>query len=156
MTSSSEFHLQQFRGLLMSLNTAMPCEVLEFNPATCKAKLQPQFEVKEIGKNPQKLPPIENVPVLFQRFKINNLQPVPIKTDKGVHSQASGTGEHNHAEMTFTQPIEMIPDLQKGDIVQVVFNQRAIDEALSGGTVYAGIKRLFSVHDAVVVGVFKQ
>ena len=130
MTNSSEFHLQQFRGLLMSLNTAMPCEVLEYNPNTCRVKLQPKFEVKELGKNPKKLPPIENVPVLIQKFKMHSV-----------------SGE----------VIEMYPHLERGDIVQVVFNQRAIDDALrSGGTVRPGAKRLFSIHDAVVVGVFKQ
>lgn len=150
--------VQFFEGikgaLLTSINTAMPCEVLAYDAITRTAKIQPLFKVKEVNQEPSSLAPVESVPVLFQRYRINNNNKISVTTDKGQHSQYTGTGEHVHNELTFTESVEMIPDLQKGDIVLAVFCQRSIDEAARGKNVYPGSSRMFSIRDAVIVGVF--
>lgn len=156
MSNTSAF-FEGFKGaLLASLNTSMPCKVLAYDANTCTAKIQPLFKSKEVNKEPVSLPPIEGVPVLFQRYKVHDNNKIAITTDKGPHGQAAGTGEHIHNELTFTESVEMIPDLKAGDIVLAVFCQRAIDEAQNGANVYPDTARMFSIHDAVIVGVFKQ
>ncbi|AVK98836.1 hypothetical protein FCT18_14795 [Lysinibacillus sphaericus] len=154
MTNMTEFFKTLQHGVYMNLNTAMPCKVLAYDETKRRAKIQPLFKVKEYGQDESSLAPIENVPVLFQRYKVHNNQPIPITTDTAPHPQYTGTGEHVHNEITFTESVEMIPDLKNGDIVQVIFNQRAIDEAQNGQNVYPGTARMFDIHDAVIVGVF--
>ncbi|RUL56456.1 Gp138 family membrane-puncturing spike protein [Lysinibacillus antri] len=140
--------------LLTSINTAMPCKILSYNDSQRTAKIQPLFMVKEVGQEPTSLPPIEDVPVLFQRYKVHNNAPISITTDTAPHPQYTGTGEHVHNAITFTESVEMIPDLRPGDVVLAVFCQRSIDEAQNGQNVYPGTARMFSIHDAVIVGVF--
>lgn len=154
MTNMTEFFNSLQQGVFMNLNTAMPCEVLAYDATKRRAKIQPLFKVKEYGKNESSLAPIENVPVLFQRYKVHNNAPISITTDTAPHAQYSGTGEHVHNVVTFTESVEMIPDLRDGDIVQVIFNQRSIDEAMNGNIVFPGTSRMFDIHDAVIVGVF--
>ncbi|WP_313150941.1 Gp138 family membrane-puncturing spike protein [Lysinibacillus capsici] len=156
MSNASAFFGGLMGGALVGINTAMPCKVLSFDASTCTAKIQPLFKAKEIDKEPKSLPPIEGVPVLFQRYRVHDNRKIVIATDKGAHGQSTGTGEHVHNELTFTESVEMIPDLIAGDVVLAVFCQRAIDEAQRGSDVYPGTARMFSIHDAVVVGVFKQ
>lgn len=155
MSNASAFFSGLMGGALVGMNTAMPCKVLSYDVSTCTAKIQPLFKIKEIDKDPENLPPIEGVPVLFQRYKVHDNKKVAVTTDKGPHTQYTGTGEHVHKELTFAESVEMIPDLRAGDVVQVIFNQRAIDEAQTGALVYPGT-RMFSIHDAVIVGVFRQ
>ena len=154
MTNMTEVFKNISHGVFMNLNTAMPCKVLTYDETKRIAKIQPLFKVKEFGEIESSLAPIENVPVLFQRYKLHNNAPISITTDTAPHAQYSGTGEHVHKVITFTESVEMIPDLRNGDIVQVIFNQRAIDEAQNGLNVYPGTARLFSIQDAVIVGVF--
>lgn len=156
MSNTSTF-FEGFKGnMLASLNTAMPCKVLEYDDGTCTAKIQPLFQAKEVGKEPKSLSVIEGVPVLFQRYKVHNNEKIAVTTDKGAHGQYEGTGEHEHKELQFTESVDMIPDIKAGETVLAVFCQRAIDEAQSGSNVYPGTDRMFSIHDAVIVGVFKQ
>ncbi|MGY3186440.1 hypothetical protein [Lysinibacillus sp. TE18511] len=154
MTSVTEFFNGQQQSILMNLNTAMPCEVLAYDETKRRAKIQPLFQVKEYGQTESSLAPIENVPVIFQRYKVHNNAPISITTDTAPHAQYSGTGEHVHNVITFTESVEMIPDLRNGDIVQVIFNQRSIDEAMNGKNAFPGTARMFDIHDAVIVGVF--
>ncbi|MCT6926174.1 Gp138 family membrane-puncturing spike protein [Metasolibacillus sp.] len=156
MSNASAFFDGLLGSALVGINTAMPCKVLSYDAATCTAKIQPLFKAKEVNKEPQSLPVVEGVPVLFQRYKVHNNNAIAISTDKGGHSQYTGTGEHEHKQLTFTESVEMIPDLSVGDVVLAVFCQRAIDEAIQGANVYPGAARMFSIHDAVIVGVFKQ
>lgn len=155
MSNTSAF-FEGFKGaILASLNTSMPCKVLQYDTSSCTAKIQPLFRSKEVGKDPVDLPPIEDVPVLFQRYKVHNNAKIAVTTDKGPHGQAAGTGEHIHNELQFTESVEMIPDIKVGETVLAVFCQRAIDEAQNGANVYPGTARMFSIHDAVIVGVFR-
>lgn len=156
MSNASAFFGGLMGGALVGINTAMPCKVLSYEASTCTAKIQPLFKVKEVDKDPKSLPPIEGVPVLFQRYKVHDNRKIAVTTDKGAHVQYTGTGDHVHNELTFTESVEMIPDLVVGDVVLAVFCQRAIDEAQNGSNVYPGTARMFSIHDAVIVGVFKQ
>lgn len=154
MTNMTEFFSTLQQGVFMNLNTAMPCKVLSYDESNRRAKIQPLFKVKEYGQNESSLAPIENVPVLMQRYKIHNNQGISISTDPGEHSQYSGNGAHQHNEITFKETVEFIPDIQVGDTVLVVFCQRAIDEAMNGNNVFPGTSRMFDIQDAVIVGVF--
>lgn len=111
-------------NLLTSINTAMPCKILSYDEATCTAKIQPLFKVKEVGQPEKALKPIENVPALKQKYRVN---------DGSVQ--------------------EYVPVYEAGNVVLVVFAQRAIDDALQGKMTYPGT-RMFSLTDAVIVGVW--
>ncbi|WP_419957209.1 Gp138 family membrane-puncturing spike protein [Psychrobacillus psychrotolerans] len=124
--SNAGLFFEEFKtALLTSVNTSMPCEVLAYNESTRTAKIQPLFKVKDKGYDPISLPPIESVPVLKQKYKVNG---GPVQ--------------------------EYVPVLDRGDTVLVVFCQRAIDDAQNGQNVFPGISRMFSIQDAVIVGVF--
>lgn len=125
MSNVTDFFVKQQRALLTSINTAMPAKILSYNESTCTAKIQPLFKVKEENKEARSLPPIENVPALKQKFRVNG-----------------------GAVQIYT------PVYSEGDVVQVIFNQRALDEAQKGKNVFPGVNRMFSIHDAVIVGLF--
>lgn len=125
MSNSTNFFADFRLGILTSINTAMPAKILSYDESTCTAKIQPLFKVKEKGKEPQSLPAIEGVHALKQKYKVNG-----------------------GAEQTFT------PALNTGDVVLVVFSQRALDSAIDGNIVYPAKNRMFSIHDAVIVGCF--
>ncbi|MGE8037900.1 Gp138 family membrane-puncturing spike protein [Lysinibacillus sp. NPDC093692] len=126
MTNTTEFFRALQQGVFVNLNTAMPCKVLAYDETKRVAKIEPLFMVKETGQEPSKLAPIENVPVLFQKYRVN---------DSEVQNY--------------------VPALEPMvDTVLAVFCQRAIDEAMKGNNVYPGTARMFDVHDAVIVGVF--
>lgn len=125
MTNMTEFFKMLQHEVFMNLNTAMPCKVLAYDETKRLAKIQPLFMVKEFGEEPTKLSVIENVPVLFQKYRVNG-------------------GEKQNYE----------PFLEPTDTVLAVFCQRAIDEAMKGNNIYPGTARMFDIHDAVIVGVF--
>lgn len=126
MTNTTEFFKLLQQGVFMNLNTAMPCKVLAYDEEKRMAKIEPLFMIKETGEEPSKLAPIENVPVLFQKYRVN------------------GSEVQNY-----------VPALEPMvDTVLAIFCQRAIDEAMKGNNVYPGTARMFDVHDAVIVGVF--
>ena len=145
------FHYLQ-ESILNSLNTAMPAKVLSFDSVTCTAKIQPLYKVQENNEMKSRAV-LEGVPVLKQRYKVHDNRAIKISTDAGRHGQMSGDGAHNHAELTFGESVDMIPDLRPGDTVFVVFSQNALDEAAKGNEAEPAGRR-FSVTDAVIVGVF--
>ncbi|WP_157930360.1 Gp138 family membrane-puncturing spike protein [Mycobacteroides abscessus] len=153
MSEATRFFNNLSYQVAMTINTAMPCKVISYNESKRTAKIQPLFMTKEVGREPEALPPIDGVPVLFQRYKINNLKPISISTDAGEHAQYTGSGGHEHKSLTFKQSVEMIPDLRSGDVVLVVFSQRALDNVSSGKVAYPGINRHHDLQDAVIVGV---
>ncbi|MBA2878058.1 hypothetical protein HNR63_001112 [Anoxybacillus kamchatkensis] len=118
-----KFIKNQIAEAILNLNTAMPCKVLSYNESTRRAKIQPLFQMKEVGRNPENLPPIDDVPVLYYRLKVNG------------NSQT------------------YIPDLKAGDVVLAVFCQRAIDDVLTGKIAYPDVSRHHDLHDAIIVGV---
>jgi hypothetical protein len=125
VSATTEFFANLQKRILTSINTAMPAKILSFDEVTCTAKIQPLFKVKEEGQEPKNLPAIEGVPALKQKYRVNG-----------------GTVQ------TYT------PVYNVGDVVLVVFSQRALDSAKYGNTVYPGANRMFSIHDAVIVGLF--
>jgi len=153
MSEATQFFNNQKQSNALRLNTAAPCRVISYDESTRTAKIQPLFMTKEVGKEPKTPSPIENVPVSFQRYKLNNNESISISTDAGTHSQRSGSGSHNHNSLTFNQSVEMVPDLQKDDIVLVVFAQRALDNVKGGKVAYPSITRHHSKKDAMIVGI---
>ncbi len=122
--SAADFFVRLEESLLGSINTAMPAEVLGYDEDARTAKIKPLIRV-QVGENEfREREVLENVPVLKNRYKV----------DGG-------------------SPRDYVPVLQAGDIVQVVFNQSAIDQAQDGEVVNPSGRR-FSVTDAVIVGVF--
>lgn len=134
-----------FKGLvaesILNLNTAMPCKVLSFDESSMKAKIQPLFMKKEKGVSPEPLNPLEGVPVLYERYKVNQSNSFPIKIN-GITQTAEIT-----PELVFT------PVLKAGDVVLAVFCQRAIDYVLGGNVAYPETHRTHDLNDAVIVGV---
>ena len=131
VSEATKFFRNFIEGALLGINTAMPCEVISYNESDLTAKIQPLFMTKEVGREPEALPVLDNVPVLFQRFKF-------VDRDNGSH--------------TVTQ--DFIPILKSGDIVLCVFVQRAMDNVMDGKVAYPSINRHHSLKDAVIVGVF--
>lgn len=130
MSNATKFFKNLIESALLGVNTCMPCKVLSYDETTRRAKIQPLFMTKTINGEPEPLPVLDNVPVLFQRFKYTD-------RDNGNH--------------TVTQ--EMIPVLEKDDVVLVVFAQRALDKVLNGQMAYPEINRRHSLNDGVIVGV---
>lgn len=153
MSEATRFFNNLSYQVAMTINTAMPCKVLAYNESKRTAKIQPLFMTKEVGQSPEALPPIDGVPVLFQRYKLNNNKSISVTTDAGEHSQYTGSGAHAHNALTFKESVEMIPDLRSGDVVLVVFSQRALDNVMTGRVSYPGINRHHDIQDAVIVGV---
>ncbi|MGA4517195.1 Gp138 family membrane-puncturing spike protein [Solibacillus silvestris] len=168
--ANSAMFFENFRNqILLSINTCMPCKVLSYDEKTRMASIQPMFKQKEVGKEPQALSIIEDVPVLWQRMKVHkkdffevNIPEGEHVHDDGGHGQYTGSGvhshdggKHEHKKMKVTEDfIELHPVLESGDIVLAVFAQRSIDEAMEGNLVYPGSSRYLSVHDAIIVGIF--
>lgn len=108
---------------LLNLHTAMPCKVLSY--ANGEATIQPLYlKVSKHEEGPY--PPIEGVPVLKQRFKVNGGAP---QTYEAVY--------------------------QKGDIVLVVFSERALDNVMTGKIAHPEFNRRHSINDAVIVGLIQ-
>lgn len=118
-----------FEGIMNSINTAMLCTVLSFDEENCTAKIKPLFKMLDAQTRESLIiQPIEDVPVVFQNYKLR--------------------GQLNEV-------YETIPYLQPGDIVQVIFNQYAIDDALEGKVTVPSFSQRFSTHDAVIIGILK-
>ena len=168
--ADSTMFFENFRNqILLSVNTCMPCKVLSYDEKERRAKIQPLFKNKEVGKDPQALSVIEDVPVLWQRMKVHKKDFFQVSIPEGEHTHSggghsqytgSGThthsgGEHEHKKMKVTEDfIELHPVLKEGDTVLAVFAHRSIDEAMEGDLVYPGTSRVLSVQDAIIVGIF--
>jgi len=122
---ADEFLKTFIRQHLLALHTAMPARIISFDEAKKRATIQPLHMTKEVGKAPQELPVVQNVPVLVQRFRV-------------------GSGD----------PQEHVPVYEPGDIVFVAFSERALDAVLAGGgrPVLPDSGRHHSLNDAVVLG----
>lgn len=148
MSEATRFFNNLAHKVAMVINTAMPCKVLSFDESTSTAKIQPLFMVKEVGKAPEALSPIEGVPVLGMRYKIKSPYGASISGLVGVHGPVDGS----NSVIAPKQEIEYVPFLKKGDIVYAVFAQRALDNVLGGKVAYPEINRHHDTQDAVIVG----
>lgn len=168
MAQSAMFFETFKQQMMLSINTSLPCRVLSYDKERRMATVQPLFQMKEVGQNPQNMSIIEDVPVLWQRYEVQRKQPIDVSIKEGAHthsggehSQYSGNGSHSHTggahehtEMRILEELDMVPVLKAGDVVLAVCAQRALDDALDGKPVYAGTSRILSVQDAVIVGIF--
>ncbi|QAS52801.1 Gp138 family membrane-puncturing spike protein [Halobacillus litoralis] len=118
-----KFYSELKRNILLSINTCLPCRVIDYDKSNREAKLQPLFKTKEKGKEPTSLGVLEGVPVLFHQYEVDGVE-------KTYH-----------------------PVLHKGQVVQVAVNQRAIDDISSGKETYPEVSKWFRLRDAVVIGV---
>lgn len=125
MPDADEFLKTFIRQHLLNLHTAMPARIVSYDEAEKRATIQPLHMTKEVGRPPQELPVVQNVPVLTQRFRMEG-------------------GE----------PREYVPVYQPGDIVFVAFSERALDAVLAGGgrPVLPDSGRHHSLNDAVILG----
>ncbi|WP_068792118.1 Gp138 family membrane-puncturing spike protein [Brevibacillus laterosporus] len=108
---------------LRQLHTATVAKVVTYDKATRRASVQPLIKQKVKGKGIVPLPLLEGVPVLKQHFEVAGMVQ------------------------------EYLPVLQPGQIVLLVFSERAIDHALKGEHALPNARRRHSLSDAVVVGV---
>ncbi len=138
MSKSATFFRDLISEHILNLHTAMPCKVLSFNENEKTAKIQPLFKYKERNQEPITRPPIEDVPVLYQRFKT-------------VDTRATSEDPLQYTDEEVIR--EFIPILEKGDVVMVVFSERALDDVLGGSVAYPSAHRKHSLNDAVIIGV---
>lgn len=143
MSKSTIFFNNILSDAVLKINTAMPCSVISYDAAKKEAKIQPLFMVKYKGQEPQKLPVLEGVPVVSQRFNVNDGQ--------SFNAKMNGSS----VSLAFDEPVSFTPHLEKGDMVFVVFAQRALDKVMSGNVAYPQINRHHDLRDAVIVGVMK-
>ncbi len=123
---------------MLNLHTAMPCKVLSFNESEKTAKIQPLYKYKERNQEPITRAPIEGVPVLYQRFKT-------------VDTRATSEEPLQYTDEEVIR--EFIPILNPGDVVMVVFSERALDDVMGGSVAYPSAHRHHNLHDAVIIGV---
>lgn len=124
MAQDTRFFKNFRNQILLGINTAFPAKVLTFDETTLEAKIQPLFKVKEVNEDPEALEPIEGVPVLKQRYRVNG-----------------GSAQ------------QYTPTFDRGDIVLCICAQRSLDDAADGKPYYAGKSRILDIQDAVIVGV---
>lgn len=129
--------------LVLSLNTCYPATVLSFDKSKCEATIQPLFMEKEYGEDPEALEPLEDIPVLQQRYEIAR---------KAINVHIPG-GYEDHSKLTFNEPVTLYPSLKKGDKVLCVIAQRSLDDVDSGKPYYPGSARVMNLQDSVIVGV---
>jgi hypothetical protein len=130
------------RQIKLSIHTFAPAKVVRFHENECKADIQLLFMTvyKDGTKEPYGL--LEDVPVLFQRFKLN----------KGQSFTATINGVTQTVQVE--QDLVYTPFLRPGDIVMVGFAERALDN-LTDRPFDPEFHRTHSVQDAVVLGVLK-
>lgn len=126
MSFASEFLNSFIRDKLLTMHTTMPCKVISYDESTKRATVQPLYKTKEYDKPAAALPVIEDVPVLTQRFRVNE-------------------GEDQ----------EYTPVYQVGDVVFVAFSERSLDAVMAapGQIVLPDSARHHSLNDAVILGV---
>lgn len=110
---------------ILSLHTAAPCKIISYDVDKRRANVQPLFMSKAFEEDAQAYTIIEDVPVMYQRFKLNDSE------------------EH-----------EYIPVLRKDDIVLAVFAERSIDDVFDNGVrPVLPDSRHHDITDAIIIGV---
>lgn len=112
-------------GRLADLHTAMPCRVERFNESAGTADVLPLFKRKFKGQTAQNMPLLVGLPAVKRKYK---------------------SGENIVTEAPFYEP---------GDIVLVVFCERAMDRALLGQPVDPLYNRKHSLDDGVIIGLLR-
>ncbi|WP_446662945.1 Gp138 family membrane-puncturing spike protein [Geobacillus sp. CCR] len=113
------------RQIKLSIHTIAPAKVVRFHEEKRTADIQLLFMTVYADGTKEAYGMLEDVPVMFQRFKVD-----------------SGS------------PATYMPYLQPGDIVVVGFAERALDN-LTDRPFDPEYHRTHSVQDAIVLGVLK-
>ena len=111
---------------IANLHTCMPCKVLSYNESSGTADVVPLFMRKYIDNPPQKYTPITSVPVLKRKYR-------------------DASGAISVEEVIY----------EKGDIVVVIFAERAIDNVLSGNIADPKFNRKHDLKDAIIIGLLR-
>jgi len=122
MSEAEKYFRKVIEGRVTEIHTTMPCRIESFNEVTFTAKIVPLFKVKFKDQQAIDRPPIENVPVLRQKRKSGDI--ITIET----------------------------PYYEPGDIVLVIFMERAMDMVQGNSTVDPKYSRKHALEDAVIIG----
>ena len=134
-----------FRGMIeervAQIHTAMPCRVESFNESDVTADVKPLFKAKYKGKESEERPIIKDVPLIKRKRK---REKITTTTVDGTSDIRQATGDD---EIYIDSPY-----LETGDIVMVVFCERALD-GLNSEPIEPISARKHSLQDAVILGV---
>ncbi|MED5041478.1 hypothetical protein P9848_05640 [Geobacillus stearothermophilus] len=128
------------RQIKLSIHTMAPAKVVRYHEEKQKADIQLLFMTVYADGMKEPYGLLEDVPVMFQRFKLNKGQPFQININ-GVTQTAQ-----------VEQDLVFTPFLRAGDIVLVGFAERALDN-LTNKPFDPEFHRTHDVQDAVILGV---
>lgn len=123
MARDTQFVDALVRKIKLSIHTIAPARVLSYNESKHTADVELLFLSSNKDGTLKKQAPIEDVPVLGMRYKVNGAVD------------------------------DYIPYLQKDDVVFVGFAERALDNMNGPKTFDPAYRRTHSKNDAVVLGV---
>ncbi|MED4979402.1 hypothetical protein P9726_06890 [Geobacillus stearothermophilus] len=128
------------RQIKLSIHTIAPAKVVRFKENERKADIQLLFMTVYADGTKEPYGMIEDVPVLYQRFKLNQ--------GKSFTAKINGVTQTAQVE----QDLVFTPFLRAGDIVLVGFAERALDN-LTNKPFDPEFHRTHDVQDAVILGV---
>ena len=128
------------RQIKLSIHTIAPAKVVRFKENERKADIQLLFMTVYADGTKEPYGMIEDVPVLYQRFKLNQ--------GKSFTAKINGVTQTIQVE----QDLVFTPFLRAGDIVLVGFAERALDN-LTNKPFDPEFHRTHDVQDAVILGV---
>lgn len=128
------------RQIKLSIHTIAPAKVVRFKENERKADIQLLFMTVYADGTKEPYGMIEDVPVLYQRFKLNQ--------GKSFTAKINGVTQTVQVE----QDLVYTPFLRAGDIVLVGFAERALDN-LTNKPFDPEFHRTHDVQDAVILGV---
>lgn len=128
------------RQIKLSIHTIAPAKVVRFKENERKADIQLLFMTVYADGTKEPYGMIEDVPVLYQRFKLNQ--------GKSFTAKINGVTQTVQVE----QDLVYTPFLRAGDIVLVGFAERALDN-LANKPFDPEFHRTHDVQDAVILGV---
>lgn len=128
------------RQIKLSIHTIAPAKVVRFKENERKADIQLLFMTVYADGTKEPYGMIEDVPVLYQRFKLNQ--------GKSFTAKINGVTQTLQVE----QDLVFTPFLRAGDIVLVGFAERALDN-LTNKPFDPEFHRTHDVQDAVILGV---
>lgn len=123
MGADTKFFDQLIKNIKLSIHTMAPARVLSFNESNKTADIELLFLSSNSNGELTRYAPIDNVPIIGMRYKVN------------------GAVE------------EYIPYLKKDDVVYVGFAERAMDNLDGPKVFDPDFRRTHSTRDAVILGV---
>ncbi|WPZ17784.1 hypothetical protein UM396_14460 [Geobacillus subterraneus] len=142
MSRDTKFFDAFARQIKLSIHTIAPAKVVRFREERNTADIQLLFMTVYADGTKEPYGMLEDIPVMFQRFKINGGQ--------AFNANINGVTQTVQVE----QDLVYTPFLRAGDIVVVGFAERALDN-LTNRPFDPEYHRTHSVQDAIVLGVLK-